>query len=217
MGQVLLSACICCFVSHTTCLESPLKCLCEWTNLNDASSHSNLKWQHPSLVDINLTCSVVFSWAHVLPDIIECPTLQPTTRRWSRCLGFCFCLSLLHGVSLMHLLSLKQDVLCYSVKATPSNVTHVWRPMRMTATDRVQPPALSTLMPAPPSQDPVSKHTPRKALTQVWYDLYRNFSLEVGLTLMTNSCGFNWWWGQKIVILLKSGLLGVSMCVKSKR
>lgn len=77
------------------------------------------------------------------------------------------CLYILHGVSLMYLLSLKQDVLCYSVKATPSNVTHVWRPMRMTATDRAQPPALSTLMPAPPSQDRVSKHTPRKALTQV--------------------------------------------------
>lgn len=49
-----------------------------------------------------------------------------------------------------------------SVKATPLNVTHAWHPMRRTATSRAPPPALNMLTPAPPSQDPVSKHTPGK-------------------------------------------------------
>lgn len=52
-----------------------------------------------------------------------------------------------------------------SAKATPSNVTRAWRPMRTTATDRAPPPALSTLTPAPPSQDPVSKH---KKTCMIW-------------------------------------------------
>lgn len=49
-----------------------------------------------------------------------------------------------------------------SVKAMPLNVTHAWHPMRTTATGRAPPRALNMLMPAPPSQDPVSKHTPGK-------------------------------------------------------
>lgn len=67
-----------------------------------------------------------------------------------------------------------------SVKATPSNATHAWLPMRMTATDRALPPALNMLMPALPSQDPVSTHT---CAIQVWLDQH---SLEVSNTLMTN-------------------------------
>lgn len=61
--------------------------------------------------------------------------------------------------------------LVLSVKATPSNVTHAWPPMRTTATDRAPPPVLSTLTPAPPSQDPVSKTQtntePRKHMAQI--------------------------------------------------
>lgn len=49
-----------------------------------------------------------------------------------------------------------------SVKAMPLNVTHAWRPTRTTAPGRAPPRALSMLTPAPPSQDPVSKHTPGK-------------------------------------------------------
>lgn len=67
-----------------------------------------------------------------------------------------------------------------SVKATPSNATHAWLPTRMTATDRALPPALNMLMPALPSQDPVSTHT---CAIQVWFDQH---SLEVSNTLMTN-------------------------------
>lgn len=48
-------------------------------------------------------------------------------------------------------------VLC--VKAMPLNVTHAWHPMRTSATGRAPPCARNMPTPAPPSQDPVSKHT----------------------------------------------------------
>lgn len=65
------------------------------------------------------------------------------------------------------MLGVKCCLLILSVEVTPSDVTRAWRPMKMTATDRAPPPALSTPMPAPPLQDLVSEHTSMAA----WLDL----------------------------------------------
>lgn len=73
----------------------------------------------------------------------------------------------MHTLACEHTCLLSSQVysLVLYAKARPLNVTNAWRPMRTTATDRAPPPALSTLTPAPPSQDKVSKHA-----TQVWFD-----------------------------------------------